>query len=312
MLKALKLDKYIGKYYKYCKAWKYRRLARWIRTPPTQEYVLPMFFQSKPSILLWLSRKFHNNDLTLYAQYFHPSYLVESTMKHNFMKYHTRLYGGASPPPWFETKAEKCELYQCSKIIEALLGEEHEKSNFVSAAPMSRKMGNYEHKYANMLDWAYEILHDKYKRENPGLIEVMNKEKVYMMENITRTRDEKRELELLRRAKLQKRIEDLQKIGVPAEQTNLFKMVLDESKDCYTYYTMFKEFLKLNQPESSALVDTFSKLGLDKVEANEKSAMPADEQFCMKFDELYGVTLEKPKIEAPESDTTTQTIAANL
>ena len=298
LIESLKLNKYLAKYAKYLSAWKYRELTNWIYNPPTQEYVLPKLFGAKPSFMLWLKRRFRKDNLTLYAQYFNPSALIHNTMRKNFMEYHAKLIPFAGLPPWAETKAEKCELYPCSKLIEAMIEAKNEMSSMKSAAPTPRSAKDeaYEYKFREMLNHAYNLLEEKYNKENPELIEIMKKEKEYLLEKVQLSRDERRELEFLRRAKLYNRIDEMQKLGVQAEQVNLLRVVLDDSKDCYSYYVMFKEFVKLNQQaESKVMLEAFGRLGFDKMEPSEKTAMPCEDQFNMKFDELYVVMLERPK-----------------
>ncbi len=303
----------------YILGWKYRQLRRWLLNPPAQEYVLPMLFKSKPSIFLWLSRKFPSTDLTIYAQYFHPSFLIENTLRKGFFRYHAKLFPNANPPPWFDRRADKCELYQCSKIVETLLEAQNEITPYFSrTAPDIRlaqkgKGKDYDSEFEKMMQYGYSVLQLKYQRENPDLLPIAEKEMPHILARAKQTRDERRELEFLRKGKLYKRIEEMSKAGIHTDQINLFKMVLDESKDCYMFYQMFKDFLRMNQQaESKPMVEAFSKLGLDKMEPNDKSAMPPEEQFCMKFDELYQVALERLKVRVPEEAVPTQTIAANL
>ena len=277
---------------------KYPRLRKWINNPPTQEYVLPMLFNVKPSLLLWLKRKFVNKDLVLYSQYFHPSGLIENTMRQNFMYYQSRTVAMANPPPWFDIKAKKSEIYSCSLIIAALLESQQ-----------SGKVYNkdYEKNFKDMLEYSAELLRKKYRRENPELIPIMEKEKEYFMKTAVLSRDERRALEAIRKQRLHARIEELKNTGMISKESNAFNESLNYNKDCYSFYKMLDHYAKYQQ-NSGDFMKIIEKLGLKDIEINEKSTMTPLEIFNMRFDELYDISM----LDKMDEEITIQKVTANL
>jgi len=267
-----------------------RNLARWIRYPPTQEYVLPALFSRRFNLRLWFSRKYYSHDLFLYSQYFHPSALIENTTKHNFMNYHARVLPLASPPHWFDSEGKKSELFSYSIVIKALLDSEYEISCLCSNQPAAGRLDDYRGIYNVMLNKAYDLLSKKYKNTNPDLIEVMNKEKDFIMKNCDLSRDERRALNEMRKEKLLHRIEEMRKKEIITEQEAGIKSFLQEAKTCYEFYTTLSRYV--NQDKEGTLRKFMTELGMDKMSPSENTSMPAEEQFNMKLDELYDIALK--------------------
>jgi hypothetical protein len=294
-----------------------RHLARWIHYPPTQEYVLPGLFSGRFNPRLWFSRKYYSHDLFLYSQYFHPSALIENTMKHNFMKYHAQVLPLASAPHWFDSGGKKSELYSYSLVIKALLDSEHEVSCLCSSQPAIERQEDYKEVYKVMLNKAYDLLSKKYKKTNPDLIEVMNKEKEYIFKNCDLSRDERRALNALRKNSLLQRVEEMKNKGIITAEESGIGSLLQGTKTCYEFYAMINHYV--NQDKEGTLSKFITELGMDKMGPAENTSMPAEEQFNMKLDELYDIALEYRKSKLVEdeskeenSETSNKDITANL
>lgn len=300
---------------KYWYRLKYNRLHKWIYNPPTQEYILPMLFSTKPSILLWLARKLPNKDLIIYSHYFSPSQLIENTMRKNFFKYHSKLFPFATPPPWFTNLAEKCELYPMSKICQALIEGEYEMKKLKSDNQlefMKKNKLNKHKEFEQMFEYGSMILEEKYKRENKDLLEIMPKEKNYILARYKQNRDIKRELEILRKETLLKRIDQMGKL-VGEDQKNILKEVLNSVGTAYEFYKVTKDFLRgADQENTKVFKDAIGYFEFAKMEPSEKSAMPHDEQFIMKFDELYGIEIDLPLKDNEKMKETLNKVAPNV
>eukprot|EP00826_Nyctotherus_ovalis_P057754 TRINITY_DN7904_c0_g1_i4.p1 TRINITY_DN7904_c0_g1~~TRINITY_DN7904_c0_g1_i4.p1 ORF type:complete len:312 (+),score=102.44 TRINITY_DN7904_c0_g1_i4:116-1051(+) len=283
-----------------------RTITRWVRNPPTQEYVLPMFFRHKPCPFLWLSRKYYSPDLFLYSQYFHPSALTENTMRYNFANYHAQVIPLGSPPHWFDSPPNQSELFPYSKAIEALLDFDFETAPAANGLPAIRRTKEYRKRYKAMLNRAYGLLKAKYGK-NAELVSIMDKEKEYILKNYDLSRDERRALDSLRKYKLLNRVKEMKEAGVISEQEAGIVALLKGSKSCYEFYAILINYIQ--HDHEGSLAKFVDGLGLSRMKPNEKSAMPPEDQFSMKFDELYDVALIEQKLNA---DSANHEVTANL
>lgn len=268
-----------------------RDITRWVRYPPVQEYILPFLFRHKPCPILWLSRKRDTTDLFIYSQYFHPAALVENTLEHNFMKYHAKVLPLATPPPWFDDYEKKCEIASYGKVIEALLDFERENRTDL---PAEERCEEYKEKYNMMLERAYDLLCAKYKKVNPDLIPIMDKEKEYLMKSFDLSRDERRALETIRKKRLLDRAEEMKREKIITAQEMGPLALLRGSKNCYEFYSILNAYI--DQDQGGTLTKLVQGLGMDKMVPNDKSGMAPEEQFNMRLDELYDVSLKQPEL----------------
>ena len=181
-----------------------------MKDPPTQEYVLPRLFDIKPSPIMWLSRQFSRKHDAVWSQYFHPMYVIHTTVKKYFFEYHSRLFRQALPPEWSGlVDGNKCELYQYGKIAEAVQETRREMSPAISAAPQRRPYSVA--KYQAALNQIYVQLKKTYGEKDTELLPILEQERLYLHETAGISRDERRELEHKRREKLIERLELMQK-----------------------------------------------------------------------------------------------------